>query len=355
MDFRFTDDQKLFQQTVREFLVAEITPGRIRAAWETDTGRSEVLWAQLAELGLTGITVPEEHGGLGMNELDFVLLAEEIGYVALPEPLIDTVLVGAPCLRDCGNAALAAEWLARIAAGDAKLAIGLDCNPLVADAHVADLLLMPHADELHAVPRAHATLVRQPCSDPSRRLFRVDWTPGAATLAASGDRAQRLLAAALDRAGLACAAQQLGVAQQMLDMGVRYACERQQFDRPIGSFQAIKHHLANVAVRIEYARPVVYRAACAVADAAPTRAVDVSHAKVTASDAATFAAKTVHQVHGAMGYTWECDLHIWMKRAWALDVTWGTNAWHRARVAAAVLDGTGPWASFGYSAPGSAA
>jgi len=354
MDFRFSDEQLTFQASLRKVLEKECPAESVRASWETDTGRSTERWARLAELGVLGLLVSEAHGGLGMSERDIVLVLEEIGRAALPEPVLETAAVGAPLLREVGGP-LADTWLPKVAAGDAILTVGHAVNPFVADAHVADLLLLPHEGELHAVPRAHATLVRQPCSDPSRRLFRVDWTPGAATLAASGDRAQRLLAAALDRAALACAAQQLGVAQQMLDMGVRYACERQQFDRPIGSFQAIKHHLANVAVRIEYARPVVYRAACAVADAAPTRAVDVSHAKVTASDAATFAAKTVHQVHGAMGYTWECDLHIWMKRAWALDVTWGTNAWHRARVAAAVLDGTGPWASFGYSAPGSAA
>jgi alkylation response protein AidB-like acyl-CoA dehydrogenase len=351
MDFRFSDEQLNFQSSLRKALERECTVEAVRAAWESETGRSKQRWAQLAELGVLGLLVPEAHGGLGMGESDIVLVLEEIGRAALPEPVLETAAVGVPLLRELGGP-LADTWLPKVVAGDAILTVGHAVNPFVADAHVADLLLVPHKGELHAVPREHARLVRQPCSDPSRRLFRVDWTPGASTRAAQGEPVHRLLAAALDRAALACAAQQLGVAQQMLDLGVRYACERQQFDRPIGSFQAIKHHLANVAVRVEYARPVVYRAACAVAEAAPTRAVDVSHAKVTASDAATFAAKTVHQVHGAMGYTWECDLHIWMKRAWALDVTWGTNAWHRARVAAAVLDGIGPWATFGYSAPG---
>ena len=351
MDFRFSDEQLNFQSSLRKALEKECTAEAVRAAWETESGRSKQRWAQLAELGVLGLLVPEVHGGLGMSERDVVLVLEELGRAALPEPVLETAAVGAPLLRELGGP-LADTWLPKVAGGDAILTVGHPVNPFVADAHVADLLLLPHQDELHAVPREQATLVRQPCSDPSRRLFRVDWTPRAATLAASGEAAQRMLAVALDRAALGCAAQQLGVAQQMLDLGVRYACERQQFDRAIGSFQAIKHHLANVAVRIEYARPVVYRAACAVADGVPTRAVDVSHAKVTACDAATCAAKTVHQVHGAMGYTWECDLHIWMKRAWALEVTWGTNAWHRARVAAAVLDGNGPWATFGYSAPG---
>jgi alkylation response protein AidB-like acyl-CoA dehydrogenase len=146
-----------------------------------------------------------------------------------------------------------------------------------------------------------------------------------------------LLAAAFDRAALGAAAQLVGIGQRMVELAVDYARQREQFGRPIGSFQAIKHMLANVAVRLEFARPVVYRAAFSVARDLATRARDVSHAKVTAGAAARQAAKAALQVHGAIGYTWEVDLQIWMKRAWALDVAWGTSTWHRARVAEAVL------------------
>ena len=337
MDFRFSDDQKLFQQTVREFLVAEITPERIRASWQTDTGRSDALWAQLAELGLTGITVPEAHGGLGMNELDFVLLAEEIGYVALPEPLIDTVLVGVPCLRDCGNEQLAAEWLPKIAAGEAKLAIGLDCNPLVADAHVAGLLLLAHGDELHAVPRADVTLTANECLDPSRRLFRVDWTPSAVTRLAGGAAGRALIDAALNRAALGAAAQCLGLAQRMIEISVAYTRDRQQFGQAIGTFQAVQHLMANVAVKLEYARAPVHRAAYDIAHGNPRASVSVSHAKIAATEAALLGARNSIQVHGAMGYTWEVDLHIFAKRAWTLDSAWGDRAFHKQRVADFVL------------------
>lgn len=347
MDFRFTEDQVQLQASLRKALEKECTAEGLRALWDTETGRSRERWGKLAELGLLGLLVPEEHGGLGMSEVDLVLLLEETGRAALPEPVLETAAVGVPLL--CATS-MAADWLPKVASGDAVITVGHPLNPFVADAHVADLLLLPHGDELHAITRAGASLVRQACSDPSRRMFRVDWKPAAATRVAVGADARRLLDAALDRAALACAAQQLGLAQQMLDMGVRYATERQQFGKPIGSFQAVKHLLANVAVRLEFARPAVYRAAFAVAHDAPARAVEVSHAKVAASEAALLAAKTVHQVHGAMGYTWECDLHIWMKRAWALDVTWGTSAWHRARVAAAVIDGAAPAESFGYGA-----
>jgi len=348
VDFRFSDDQLTFQAALRKALEKECTPQHLRALWDTDTGRSPQRWAKLAELGVLGLLVPDHHGGLGLNEIDLVLLLEEIGRVALPEPVMETAAVAVALLRETP---LAKKWLPQVAAGEAILTVGHPCNPFVTDAHVADLLLLPHGDALHAVPRDLATAVRQPCNDPSRRLFRVDWTPSRETRVAQGPDAQRLLDAALDRAALAVAAQQLGGAQQMLDMGVRYAIERQQFGKPIGSYQAVKHLLANVAVRLEFARPVVYRAAFSVAHDLPTRAVDASHAKLAASQAALLAAKTVHQVHGAIGYTWECDLHIWMKRAWALDISWGTSAWHRARVAGAVIDGLAPAACFGYQAP----
>ena len=337
MDFRFSEDQRLFQRTVREFLAAEVTPERIRAAWQTPTGRSDELWAQLAGLGLTGLTIAEEHGGLGMSELDFVLLAEEMGYVALPEPLIDTVLVGVPLLARCGNAALASEWLPRVAAGDARLAVGLACDPLVADAHVADLLLLAHGDALHAVPRAEVTLTANECLDPSRRLFRVDWTPSARTCIAAGAAGRALLGAALDRGALGAAAQCLGLTQRMIDLAVAYTRDRKQFGQAIGTFQAVQHLMANVAVKLEYAKAPVHRAAHDVAHDSARAAVSVSHAKIAASEAALLAARNSIQVHGAMGYTWEVDLHIFAKRAWTLDNAWGDRALHKLRVADFVL------------------
>jgi alkylation response protein AidB-like acyl-CoA dehydrogenase len=156
----------------------------------------------------------------------------------------------------------------------------------------------------------------------------------------------------MDRGAFSCAAAQLGIGQQLIDMSVAYACTREQFGVAIGTFQAIKHMLADAKVRLEYARSVVYRAAHSVTHARPARPVDVSSAKVAASEAATAAAKTALQVHGAIGYTWEQDLHIWMRRAWSLELAWGNGAWHRARVADAVIDGKYPAHTFGYSAPG---
>jgi len=341
MQFGFSDEQRTFQASMRTFLEHECTPQHVRALWDGDTGRSRERWARLAEMGLLGLLVPERQGGLGMDEIDLVLLLEETGRAALPEPVLDTAAVGVPLLAGLEGSALADSWLRRVPTGDAILAVGHRANAFVADAHVADLLLLQQDDELHAVPRARVDVTRQPCNDPSRRLFSVTWSPAGDTRVARGAEAKRLLAAALDRGALGAAAQLLGAGQQMVDLAVRYATQREQFGRPIGSFQAVKHMLANVAVRLEFARPVVYRAAFSVARAVATRAVDVSQAKVAAGEAAARAARVALQVHGAMGYTWEVDLHIWMKRAWALGLAWGSTAWHRERVARIVLDGAG--------------
>jgi len=330
MDFTFTEDQLLFQDSVRDFLVNEVTPERIRESWETDSGRSDELWGQLAELGLTGMTVPEEHGGLGMNELDFVLLAQECGYVALPEPLVHTALVAVPLLHDIGGE-LAAQWLPKIAAGEAKVIVGLEQNPLVEDAHVADLLLLQQGGDLVAATQEQLTLRHNESVDPSRKLFAVELGDGAITVA-SGDTAASLIEAALNRGALGAAAQALGLAQRMIDISVQYTGERQQFGQAIGAFQAVKHHMANVAVRLEYAKAPVHRAAYAVANDQDIAAHAVSHAKLVACEAANLAARNGHQVHGAMGYTWEVDLHIFMKKSWALANSWGDAGFHKTRV-----------------------
>lgn len=336
MDFTFSEDQLQFQEAVRDFLTNEVTPESIRTGWESDSGRSDALWGQLAELGLTGMLVPEEHGGLGMTPLDFVLLAQECGYVALPEPLVSNVLVAAPLLTELGGD-IAAEWLPRLAAGEAKIAVGPACNPLVEDAHVADLLLLQDGDALHAVPRAQVELRANPSVDPSRRLFSVEWQPGEATCVADGERGRALWQRALDLGALGSAAQCLGLAQRMIDLSVQYTSERSQFGKPIGSFQAVKHHMANVAYRLEYARAPLYRAAYSLTQGAAEAPLHVSHACIVASEVADIAARNAIQVHGAMGYTWEVDLHIFMKKAWALRGVWGDVAFHKQRAADAVL------------------
>jgi alkylation response protein AidB-like acyl-CoA dehydrogenase len=354
MDFTFTEDQELLQQTVRDFLDGECTVEHVRAMWDTETGRSKEFWGKLAEIGVPALLIPEEQGGLGMNELDTVLVHEEIGRAGSAEPVIHTAADGVPMLAESGNDALATSWLPKVAEGSAILAVGHAQSPFVSDAHIADLLLLVSGDEVYAVPAGDAGITAEKANDPAKRIFSVDWTPSADTLLASGDAGSRLQAAAFDRGVLACAAQLQGVTDKLIEMAVLYGTQRKQFGVPIGSFQAIKHMLANEKVKVEYARSLVYRAAHSVAHATPSRSADVSMAKISAGEAAVATAKTALQVHGALGYTWEQDLHVWMRRAWSLDAAWGSGAWHRARLADAVINGTVATESFGYSAPAAA-
>ena len=348
MEFEFSEDQMLLQQTVRDFLAGECTAEWVRTQWETEAGRSPDFWAKLAELGIPALLVPEEHGGLGLDETDLVLILEEVGRAALAEPILGTA-VGVGVLRGLENKALAAAWLPRVAAGKAVLAVGHAESPFVADAHVADLLLLPAGDALYAVPGTAVDREAQPSNDGSQRLFRVRFEASDATRVASGDAAGALLDAALDRGAFGCSAQALGVADELIRQAVEYASQRVQFGVPIGSFQAVKHMLAEVKVQLEYARSHVYRAAHSVARDTRGRAIDVSMAKLAACEAARAAARTSLQVHGAIGYTYEQDLHLWMKRAWSLDLAYGDSAFHRERLASGVIDGALPAESFGYS------
>ena len=322
MRFSLTDDQQLMGKAVRELLERECGPEALRAAWDGG-GRVPGAWQRLAELGVLALLVPSERGGMGGDEVDVVPLLEEAGRVALGEPLIGTLAAVSVVDRD---------WSTRIASGDAVVAVGAGPGDLVADAEVADLLLLERDGALYAMPRDAVTVEPATAVDTAARLARVTWeSTGATRLDAEPDDV-------FDRAALDASAQLVGVAQGMLDMAVRYAKEREQFGKPIGSFQAVKHQLADVYIGIEFARPVVLRAAWSVARSLPSRGRDVSHAKHAATEAAQRAARVALQVHAGIGYTYEHDLHMWLKRAWTLAALYGTASWHRARVARAVLD-----------------
>jgi alkylation response protein AidB-like acyl-CoA dehydrogenase len=340
MHFAFDEDQLRFRESVRGMLERVCPPAAVRAVWDAEHGHDPARWRALAELGVLGLLAPEDAGGLGLDEVSLVLPLEETGRAALPEAVVETAAVAAPLLNMLKDRAFADPWLARIATGDAIVTVGCEPNPWVAHADVADLLLLAHGEEIHALRRTDVALERLPHIDGAQRRFRVEWTPAKDTRI-DGRRGEALRWLAVDRGALATAAQLLGVADRLIAEAVRYAKQREQFGHPIGSFQAIKHMLATAQVKLEFARPVVYRAAFRIlrGDLLPTQwSRDVSHAKIVAAEAAAVAARTALQVHGAIGYTWEVDLHIWMKRAWALESAWGTSAWHRARVAAAVLD-----------------
>lgn len=330
MDFRFNDDQLGLRDHVRRYLAEAHAPERLRGLDEAG-GRNRAIWDGLVELGLPGLVVPEAQGGLGLGLVEATLIGVELGRANVSEPLADTAFIAAPWLaRRKPNHTL----LAKIAAGEARAALAHAVNPWIADLDVATAVI--GGGDVHAPTSA----IRLTSIDPLRRLFASD--------GAGEDEILLALAA------LASAAQLVGGAERMLEMASAYAKTREQFGQPIGAFQAVKHHLADVALAIEFARPPLWRAAYALEHGAALASLHVSAAKVAAGDAALLAAETAIQVHGAMGYTYEVELHYWMKRAWALIGAWGDRAFHLKRVEDAVIGGAiplGPDTTFTSEAP----
>ncbi|HEY3096914.1 MAG TPA: acyl-CoA dehydrogenase [Acidimicrobiia bacterium] len=322
MRFAFTDEQLAFHDAVHDLLEKECPPDRVREAWTNSDGRSGA-WEALSEMGVTGLSHPDVAGNLGVDEIAVTLILEETGRFALPEPIVEHTAVALPVIAEHVPDAVTESSL--FVAG----------RRLVPYATSATALLLERDRHLYLVDPAAATLTPRASVDRSRRLSSVQWDPSRATKV--GDA--RDAALAFDRGALGVAAQLIGLGQHMLDTTVEYAKERHQFGVPIGSFQAVKHHLADVALALEFARPLVYRAAHSLAGRDPDRSVHVSTAKARASEAALLAARVALQVHGAIGYTTEYDLHLWMKRAWALAASWGDAAWHHERVGRAILDG----------------
>lgn len=343
MHFHFTDEQREFGEAMSSFFMREVTPEFTRELWGTPTGRSAAMWARVAEQGLLGMSVPQAFGGLGFGDNAWSLMTQVCGYYAVPDGVFETAWLAASLIDSLEQGSpLQAQWLPRIAAGTARVAVAHPVNPLVVDAHLADLLLLPHEGEVHALHREDVRVSRRLSVDASRRLYQVDWTPSRATRIADAELGTRLWAEALNRGALAVAGQMNGLTQRIIDLSVDYSAQRKQFGKPLGSFQAVKHLIANVAVELEFAKPVAYRACYAQAQGDIRRDVYVSHAKLVAAQAARLACRNGIQVHGAMGYTWEMDLQIFAKRVWALDATWGEDAFHLVRAADHVFHSEAP-------------
>jgi alkylation response protein AidB-like acyl-CoA dehydrogenase len=318
MRFALTDDQVAFRDAVRELLAKECAPDVVRAAWAAPAGELDRgVWDQLDAMGVLTMLVPEADGGLGLDETWLVPILEEAGRVALPHPIVETAMVAAPLLRRAELGMLSSDR----------------GGPNVAAAADADGLLLASGATLSLVARTAVHLTPLETVDGARRAALVSVHEAGEVVADDPDA----LALAFDRGALGTAAVLVGLGQAMLDLTVGYVKERQQFGVPIGSFQAVKHHLADAALQLEFARPAVQRAAWSIARGAPTRARDVSMAKAMASDAAQLVGRKALQCHGAIGYTVEADLHLSLKRAWALARTWGDTAFHTDRVAAALI------------------
>ena len=333
MRFAFDDQQLEFRSQLRALAEKQCTPADLRASWDSELGWSLERYRALAELGVTSVTVPVAHGGLGLGFVDLVLLLEEAGRSGLPEPLADTAAVGVPLLASVpGDAAdeLRRRWLPEVAAGRVALAVAEPGAPTRVAAG-AELILVHGDGRLHAIEAKDLELVPRRSIDGSRHLLEIGALPHATTVLAGG-AATTLWKAAADRGAWATAAVLVGVADRLVTMAAEYASAREQFGKAIGSFQAVKHHLADARIRLEFARPLVYAAAWALDEGEPDTARRVAMAKSAASDAACLAASVALQVHGAIGYTWEHDLHLWMKRAWSLSAAWGDAGWHRSRL-----------------------
>lgn len=310
-------------------IFAEVNPpARLREVWDGAAGDAAV-WPALAAVGLTGLGISEDHGGSGGSAVDIVIVLHEAGRACLPGALLDTAVAGA-VLGACVDDAVQRAWLPRVAAGAATMAVQLADQPYVAEADTAAALLVEVDDGLHLVERDGFQATRVAAEDRGRRLFRVEYEAG-----------QRVGEAALARrwGALGSAAMLNGIAQALLDMTVAYVKVREQFGVPVGSFQAVKHKLASLHATLESATAATQLAAYAVAHAAPEQDRAVSVAKVHAVAAEDLANTEALQCHAGIGFTWEHDLHVWLKRGRALEHVYGSAADHRRRVAALLLDG----------------
>lgn len=345
MHFGFDDEQIAFRDAARDLFARDCPPAVVRSAWDAPAGElGRAVWDRLADMGVLATIVPADSDGLGLDEQSLVLVLEEAGRAGLPHPLVETAAVAAPLVAGSATGptgqdtddALPAPRPAGIPDAHGLGMVATDLGgPHVACAADADWLLLHHrpSGALHLVDPAAVVLSPVDTVDGARRAATVDWQPAPESVIVDDPAVVEL---AFDRGAFGTAAVLVGLGQRMLDMTVAYVSEREQFGVPIGSFQAVKHRLADALKELAFARPAVQRAAHSLAVGAATRSRDVSMAKAMASDAARFAGRQALQCHGAIGYTVEHDLHLYLKRTWALATAWGDAAWHRDRVATAI-------------------
>jgi alkylation response protein AidB-like acyl-CoA dehydrogenase len=372
MDFDLSKPQKLLKESARGLLVRECAPGRVRALMETGTAHDGELWRAMAEQGWTGLLVPEEHGGLGLGLVEMAAVAEEMGRACLPGPFLST-LFAAALVERAGSARQRAEYLEPIASGELKATValledGADWNPegvgleatrggrsfsltgkklFVPDADAADLLICVARDgeQLALLPVARGadnlSVRPMPSMDATRKLYEVEFAgvtvaePDA--LGADGD-ARGALAGALDAATAVTCAEMVGGMQWVLEASVEYAKTRQQFGRPIGTFQAVQHMCADMLLLTESARSAAYYAAWALSEGEASARAAVSVAKAYCSDAFREVSNRGVQVHGGIGFTWEHDLQLYYKRSKSAETLFGDATFHRERIARLVVD-----------------
>ena len=369
MELVVSEEQRELRGALRRFFAAKSPSGEVRRLMASATGYDPAVWSQMAgQLGLPGLTIPEEYGGSGFGFQELVIVLEEMGRVLLCAPYLASAVLAANALLLSGDEAAKRDLLPGIADGTAIATLafteengrwddaGIELTArrgaaatgwlldgvksYVLDGGLADVVLVVartagSALSLFAVDAAAPGLVRTPLPtlDQTRRLARLEFAAVPARLVGAEGAAGEVLAATLDRAAVALAAEQLGGAQRVLEMSVEYAKVRRQFGRPIGSFQAIKHKCADLLVEAESSRSAIMYAA-AVADTEPERLPTAAGlAKAYCSDAFFHAAAETIQIHGGIGFTWEHDAHLYFKRAKSSQTYLGDSAHHRGKLA----------------------
>ncbi len=372
MDFSLSPEQELLQNAAREFLTQECPPALVRELYSDPNGFSPELHRKAAALGWTGLLIPEAYGGLGLGMLDMTVLLEEIGRAVMPDPFLFSSVLTTLGLVQAGSAAQKDAWLPRLASGqtigtlaflerDDRLdARGIQLKAqkiehgyllsgtkmFVPFAAVADILLVvarttgkaEQGVSLFLVERQSPGLTITPLDiiDQTRRMYSVEFqqvvVPKTALVGKKG-KGWKIMARLLDAACVALAADSLGGAQRALELAVEYTKTRTQFNRPIASFQALKHMAAEMASDIEPARSLVWYAAYAF-DALPDEASRAAAlAKARLSDVYARTTNRAVQMHGGIGFTWEHDMHFWFKRAKWNEFAFGDATYHRERVA----------------------
>ena len=351
MDFGLSEEQQLLQATVSQFLANENDPNQLRARFDADEPHDPTFWKGLMELGLGGLLVPEEHGGAGLQMIDAALVAETMGFAGAPGPFLGHTLAGLAIALG-GSDAQKRAWLPKLATGDALGTVafgeeggswlpeqwsvagdalsGTKCHvPYAAQADV--IVVGTRGGGLALVEAGDGTTIEAfEGVDRSRRLYTVAFDGAAAEALPGGtDAASRVRDAAL----ILLAADAFGGACRVVDMSVEYAKTREQFGVTIGHFQGLKHQLANMALETEPARALFWYAAHAYDDVPEDRERMAALAKAHITDRFMHVAREATEAHGGIGFTWECDVQMWFKRA-LFDRAWlGTPGTHRERAA----------------------
>jgi len=323
MDFELSDDQVALRDGARELLDGLASPERVRAHTTSGDPFDAALWRAMVEQGWLGIEVPEERGGVGLGAVEVAVLSEELGRHAAPAPFVSTVLA-----LDALGGADDEQLVERLLGGDAIACVAWNAGAPVPYAPSADLAVICAEDGVYAMD-VRDRPPREPAMDLTRELGWLPFDRGQARKIGDAAARERLI----DRGAIFAAADLLGGAARALEMAVAYAKDRVQFGRPIGSFQAVKHRCADMLVDVEGMRSTVYWAAWCIGANDPDASVAASTAKVWCSDASKRVMASALQVHGGIGFTWEHDLHFFMKRAQLDQLAFGDASFHRARLA----------------------